>query len=143
MIKYNLLCKKCEFSFDSWFASSKEYDKLTMKKLINCHNCGSLRVEKNLMAPKLISKNFGHKNEKKDLIKYQKIKKTINEYQKFIKNNFDYVGRNFAYEARSIHYNNKKKKKGIYGTASKQELKELKEEGIDAQMVPWFENEKN
>ena len=95
------------------------------------------------MAPKLISKNFSHKNEKKDLIKFQKIKKTINEYQKFIKKNFDYVGKNFAYEARSIHYNNKKKHKGIYGTASKQDLKELKEEGIDAQMVPWFENENN
>ena len=111
--------------------------------LINCHSCGSLKVEKNLMAPKLISESFKHKNEKKDLIKYQKIKKTINEYQKFIKKNFDYVGENFAYEARSIHYNNKKKIKGIYGTASKQDLKELKEEGIDAQMVPWFEKENN
>ena len=98
------------------------------------------KVEKNLMAPKLISKDLSHKNEKKDLIKYQKIKKTINEYQKFIKNNFDYVGENFAYEARSTHYNNKKKHKGIYGTASKQDLKELKEEGIDAQVVPWFDN---
>ena len=143
MIKYNLLCKECDFTFDSWFASSKEYDKLKKKKLINCHNCGSIKVEKNLMAPKLISKNFGHKIEKKNLIKYQKIKKTINKYQKFIKNNFEFVGENFAYEARSIHYNNKKKYKGIYGTASKQDLKELKEEGIDAQMVPWFENENN
>ena len=52
------------------------------------------------MAPKLISKNFNNKNDKKNLIKYQKIKKTIKEYQKFIKNNFDYVGENFAYEAR-------------------------------------------
>ena len=117
MIKYNLLCKKCELTFDSWFASSKEYDKLKKKKLINCHNCGSLKVEKNLMAPKLISKNFNYKNEKIDHIKYQKVRKIINEYQKFIKNNFDYVGKNFAYEARAIHYNNKKKNKGIYGTA--------------------------
>ncbi len=143
MIKYNLLCKECELTFDSWFASSKEYDKLKNKKLINCHSCRSLKVEKNLMAPKLISKNFSHKNEKKNLIKYQKIKKTINEYQKFIKNNFDYVGENFTYEARSIHYNNKKKRKGIYGTASKQDLKELKEEGIDTQVVPWLESENN
>tara|TARA_B100001027_G_scaffold154935_1_gene108957 strand:+ start:609 stop:1040 length:432 start_codon:yes stop_codon:yes gene_type:complete len=143
MIKYNLLCKKCELTFDSWFATSKEYDKLKNKKLINCHSCGSIKVEKNLMAPKLISKNFSLKNEKKDLVKSQKIKKTINAYQKFIKNNFDYVGENFAYEARSIHYNNKKKHKGIYGIASKRDLKELKEEGIDAQMVPWFESENN
>ena len=143
MIKYNLLCKECDLIFDSWFASSKEYDKLKKKNLINCHSCGSIKVEKNLMAPKLISKNFSHKNEKKDLIKYQKIKKTIIEYQKFIKKNFDYVGENFAYEARSIHYNNKKKYKGIYGTASKQDLKELKEEGINTHMVPWFESENN
>ena len=143
MIKYSLLCKKCGLTFDSWFASSKEYDKLKMKKLINCHDCGSLKVEKNLMAPKLMSKNFNHKNEKKDLIKYQKIRRRINEYQKFIKNNFDYVGKNFAYEARSIHYNNKKINKGIYGIASKQDLKELKEEGIDAQMVPWIKYDNN
>ena len=143
MIKYNLLCKECDLIFDSWFASSKEYDKLKKKNLINCHSCGSIKVEKNLMAPTLISKNFSHKNEKKDLIKYQKIKKTINKYQKFIKNNFEFVGENFAYEARSIHYNNKKKYKGIYGTASKQDLKELKEEGINTHMVPWFESENN
>ena len=141
MIKYNLLCKKCDLAFDSWFASSKEYDKLKKKQLLNCLGCGSLKVEKNLMAPKLISKNSSHINEKKDFTRYQKIKKTIREYQKFIKNNFNYVGENFAYEARSIHYNNKKKNKGIYGTASKQDIKELKEEGIDAQMVPWFESE--
>ena len=143
MIKYNLLCKKCDLAFDSWFASSKEYDKLKKKQLLNCLRCGSLKVEKNLMAPKLISKNSSHKNEKKDFTRYQKIKKTIREYQKFIKNNFDYVGENFAYEARSLHYNNKKKNNGIYGTASKQDLKELKEEGIDAQMIPWFESENN
>ena len=141
MIKYNLLCKKCDLAFDSWFASSKEYDKLKKKKLLNCLGCGSLKVEKNLMAPKFITKNLSHNNEKKDLIRYKKIKKTIREYQKFIKNNFNYVGENFAYEARSIHYNNKKKNKGIYGTASKQDLKELKEEGIDAQIIPWFESE--
>jgi len=89
------------------------------------------------MAPSLINKNY------KDKKKYDKIKKTISEYQKFIKNNFEYVGNNFAYEARSIHYDNKKKQKGIYGTASKRELKELKEEGIDAQMIPWVEDKSN
>ena len=127
-------------SYDSWFASSKEFDKLKKKKLINCHRCGSIKVEKNLMAPKLINKSF---NDKKDLLKFQRIKKKINEYQKFIKNNFDYVGENFAYEARSIHYNEKKSNKGIYGIASKKDLKELKDEGIDAQLIPWVENENN
>ena len=143
MIRYNLQCKKCNLTFDSWFASSKEYDKLKKKRLINCHSCGSLRVEKNLMAPKLINKSVSFKDEKKNIRKYQQIKKTINKYQKFIKNNFDYVGENFAYEARSIHYNNKKRDKGIYGTASKKDIKELKEEGIDAHLIPWVENKNN
>ncbi len=142
MIKYNLLCKKCDLNFDSWFASSKEYEKLKRKRLLNCHRCGSLRVEKNLMAPKLINKSLGQKNEK-DLQKFKKMKKTIFEYQKFIKNNFNYVGENFAYEARSIHYNNKKKKKSIYGTASKKDIQELREEGIDTQMIPWIEENNN
>ncbi len=143
MIKYNLLCNKCDLIFDSWFASSKEYDKLKKKKLINCHSCGSLKVEKNLMAPKFVNKISSKKNEKMSLQKYQKIKETIYEYQKFIKSNFNYVGENFAYEARSIHYDNKKIDKGIYGTASKKDLKELKEEGIDARMIPWVKNENN
>ena len=142
MIKYNLTCKKCNLTFDSWFAASKEYDKLKRKKLLNCHNCSSPKVEKNLMAPKLINKSLGLKSEK-ELQKHKKIKKTISEYQNFIKNNFNYVGENFAYEARSIHYNNKKKHKGIYGTASKEDLQELREEGIDAQTVPWFKENSN
>tara|TARA_B100000212_G_C27223054_1_gene468164 strand:- start:282 stop:584 length:303 start_codon:yes stop_codon:yes gene_type:complete len=100
-------------------------------------------VEKNLMAPKLINKSVSLKDEKKNIRKYQQIKKTINKYQKFIKNNFDYVGENFAYEARSIHYNNKKRDKGIYGTASKKDIKELKEEGIDTHLIPWVENKNN
>ena len=142
MIKYNLICRECDLTFDSWFAASKEYEKLKKKKLLNCHNCGSLKVEKSLMAPKLIRKNSNDKNEK-ELQKFKKIKKTMTEYQKFIKNNFEYVGENFAYEARSIHYKEKIKKKNIYGTASKKDLKELKDEGIDAQLIPWVDENNN
>ncbi len=142
MIKYSLVCKSCDLIFESWFASSKEYEKLKKKNLLNCHNCDSLEVEKNLMAPNLISKSSGVVNYQ-DKKKYNKIKKTISEYQKFIKNNFEYVGNNFAYEARSIHYNSKKQQKNIYGSASQQELKELKEEGIETQMIPWVEDKNN
>ncbi len=141
MIKYNLICKNCDKSFDSWFASSKEYEKLKKLKHINCYSCNSLQVEKSLMSPSVLnSKN--DKIEKLDNKKYANIKKTIREYQEFIKNNFEYVGENFAYEARSIHYKNKKKSKGIYGNASLEELNELKEEGIESELVPWI-NEKD
>ena len=142
MIKYKLFCKECDFKFDSWFASSNEYERLKKKKLLNCHNCNSFNVEKTIMAPQLI--NSKSKLDKKiDLEKYNKVKKTIIGYQKFIKENFKYVGDNFAYEARSIHYDRKKKSKGIYGSATKQDLKELKEEGIDAQLIPWIDENEN
>jgi len=143
MIKYKLICKDCEMTFDSWFASSKEYDKLKKKKFLNCHNCSSLNVEKSLMSPTLINTKNKNQSSVNDLEKISKIKKTMKEYQNFIKKNFKYVGANFAYEARSIHYNSKKKNTGIYGTASKEELKELSEEGIDAQMIPWIEDKNN
>ena len=142
MIKYKLICKDCDLKFDSWIASSNEYERVKKKKLLNCHKCNSVKVEKSIMAPQLISQNFKN-DEKINLEKYNKVKKTIKDYQKFIKDNFNYVGDNFAYEARSIHYNGKKKSKGIYGSASKEDLKELKEEGIDAQMIPWIDEKEN
>ena len=142
MIKYKLFCKNCDLKFDSWFASSNEYERLKKKKLLNCHKCNSLKVEKTIMAPQLINSKF-KTDQKINLEKYNKVKKTIKGYQKFIRDNFKYVGDNFAYEARSIHYNNKKKSKGIYGSASKEDLKELKEEGIDAQMIPWIDEKEN
>ena len=142
MIKYKLNCKNCEFSFDSWFASSKEYEKLKKKKLLNCHFCNSRKVEKSLMAPKLINKPIS-KNSDNQNLRLKKISNKIKEYQKFIKNNFEFVGKNFAYEARSIHYNNKKNNKGIYGTATKEEIKELKEEGVKTEIIPWFEDKSN
>ena len=142
MIKYNLLCADCEITFDSWFASSKEYEKLKKKKLLVCHNCNSQKVEKSLMAPQLINSKKKQK-ETLDIAKYKDVKKTIKDYQKFIKENFKYVGENFAFEARSVHYDKKKNTKGIYGNASKKDLKELKEEGIEAQMIPWIEDKDN
>jgi len=142
MIKYKLTCKDCNLSFDSWFASSKEYEKLKKRNLLSCHKCNSKKIEKSLMAPQLISTFNDAKFVKKDF-KLNEISKKIKEYQKFIKTNFKYVGENFAYEARSIHYGEKSKNKGIYGTASKKEIVELKEEGINTEIIPWVEDKKN
>jgi len=75
--------------------------------------------------------------------KYKKTRKVILKYQQFIKKNFEYVGENFAYEARSLHYKNKKVSKGIYGTTTKEDLKELKEEGINTAIIPWVKDNTN
>ena len=140
MIKYSLNCKSCNLTFESWFANSKEFDKLKKKKLINCHNCNSLDIDKSLMSPSINKKNS--ERNQNEIRKYKDIKKTLIKYQKFIKNNFENVGENFAYEARSIHYNNKKNDKGIYGTASKKDLRELSEKELK-QNDPWLEEENN
>ena len=143
MIKYNLICKDCETTFDSWFSSSKEYEKLKKKKFLNCHFCNSLNVGKGLMSPSVsISKN-NLRDIHSSSEKYREVKKIIYKYQEFIKKNFEYVGENFAYEARSLHYKDKKKAKGIYGTATKEDLNELKEEGIKAEILPWIKNTTN
>ena len=72
MIKYKLICNDCEITFDSWFASSKEFEKLKRKKLLNCHNCNSPKIDKSLMAPTLMNKNQKNNSE---FAKYQNIKK--------------------------------------------------------------------
>tara|TARA_B100001996_G_scaffold323667_1_gene268925 strand:+ start:35 stop:463 length:429 start_codon:yes stop_codon:yes gene_type:complete len=142
MIKYKLNCKICNKTFDSWFASSKEYEKLKNSKNLNCCFCDSTKVEKTLMAPSVVNIKEKKLLNLKDQ-KLKNVKNKINKYQKFIKKNFNYVGDHFAHEARSLHYDNKKKEKGIYGNASAEEITELKEEGIETETIPWFEDRDN
>ncbi len=141
MIKYQLNCKKCKINFDSWFASSNEYERLKLKKLLSCIECGSLKVEKSLMAPNLLARN--NKIDIQENKKIIEIKKKLKEYKKFVEKNLDYVGDNFAYEVRSIYYGGKKRKKGIYGKASKDDIKDLSEEGIETQVLPLLEDKEN
>ena len=140
MIKYLLNCKNCSLEFESWFASSKEFDKLKKLKLLNCQQCNSQKFEKSLMKPNLVNSNLKQDNAYKN---NQNVKKKLREYQKFVKENFEYVGENFAYEARSIHYSRKKNNKNIFGKASIEEVKELKEEGIETSTIPWIEDKEN
>ena len=144
MIKYELICKECKKSFDSWFSSSKEFERFKKMKLLNCNFCDSLKVEKSLMAPNVLN-NFKNNSESKndEGEKLRKFKKEIRKYQNFIKNNLEYVGEKFSFEVRSIHYNSKKKTKGIYGKATREQLKELHDEGIETQSIPWIEDKDN
>ena len=140
MIKYRLECKSCKKSFVSWFASSEDFDKIKKLRLLKCKYCENQNIIKSLMAPSLnnVKKIINDENHKDN----KKFKNQLFDLQKFIKKNFDYVGSNFVYEARSLHYSKKNKKKGVYGIAKKQDIKELKEEGIDTQTIPWInENE--
>ena len=142
MIKYRLICKDCEIIFDSWFSSSEEYERLKKKNFLNCHICNSLNIEKTLMSPSVFMTKSDSKINNQTQ-KYKEAKKVALRYQEFIKSNFEYVGKNFAYEARSVHYKDKKTSKGIYGTATKKDIKELKEEGIEAKTILWIKESTN
>ena len=141
MIKYRLECEHCKSKFDSWFSSSKEFDKLKKLKLINCNKCNSLKIDKSIMSPSVSSNK--KINYERNNIKLKHIKSKIKEFQIYIKNNFENVGENFTYEARSIHYGEKKSKKGIYGSATSKQIKELKEEGIETALIPWVNEKEN
>ena len=135
MIKYNLACE-CENSFESWFASSSEFDSLLKKKMIKCIYCESSSVKKTLMAPRLTRKS----NQILKKTKLEKnIKKQLRNFKKYIEKNCENVGEKFSQEARSIHYD-KKTSKGIYGKATPEETSELIEEGIDVCTVPWLDD---
>ena len=135
MIKYKLKCEECSYTFDSWFSSSKKYDKVKKLNLIHCSNCNSKKIIKTIMSP-----NINNSRSKKLLSKKANsgLLKKIFEYQSFIRKNFEYVGDKFAYEARSIHYDKKRKNKAIYGKASPKDIKELKSEGIETHTFPWL-----
>ena len=141
MIKYTLNCNNGH-QFESWFSNSASFEKLQKNKHLECTVCHSKEVEKSLMAPRLLNRSSKKMSENK-ISRLKKINKKIKDYQEFIRNNFEYVGENFAYEARSIHYNNKKKDKGIFGVASNDEIKELREEGIDTEVIPWIKDKNN
>jgi hypothetical protein len=94
------------------------------------------------MAP-MVSNTKKRKDENQVINEILKSEKNnLLQIRKYIEKNFEYVGENFAFEARSIHYD-KKKSKGIYGTASDSEMRELQEEGIETEIIPWIKDKNN
>ena len=138
MIKYILKCNK-NHEFESWFSNSKEFEKLKIKKLIECIYCTSKKVEKSIMSPR-ISKSQNNRKERIDKKEIIKVKKDLLKIRKFIEKNFEYVGDKLAEKVKDIHYNNKKNY-NIYGTTTSKERDELQEEGIQLSDIPWLDKE--
>jgi hypothetical protein len=55
MIRYTLRCDRSH-SFESWFQSSSAYDSQVRRKLVSCPACGSVKVEKAIMAPQIVGR---------------------------------------------------------------------------------------
>lgn len=140
MIKYNLKCNK-EHVFEAWFKNSAAYDEQVDKGIVSCSICGSSSVTKAPMAPSIPTKG----NQKKETAvagtaqneELAKAMSALRELRQKVEENCDYVGANFAEEARKIHYG-ETEERGIYGEATPEEKAELAEEGVEVATVPWL-----
>jgi len=150
MIRYDLICDKGH-DFDGWFSDSAAYDEQAKRGLVTCVHCGSVKIEKRLMAPGIPVKG----NRKKEGPtrpaaaataaqpvlagafdpRQEKLLQMMREMRKAVEENAEYVGNRFAEEARKIHYE-ESDKRGIYGETTAQDAKELIEEGIEIHPLP-------
>ncbi|MCZ4282159.1 DUF1178 family protein [Kiloniella laminariae] len=133
MILFDLKCEN-NHVFEAWFKDSAAFRSQSDLGVISCPNCASTAVSKALMAPNVsLAKSEKKTKSYDDLAKVQKF---LAQAQKVVEDNFDYVGKDFAKEARKIHYG-ESDKTNIYGEASEVDAKELKEEGVAFAQIPW------
>ena len=139
MIHYDLICDKGH-AFDGWFRNSAAYDEQAGKGLVTCTQCGSAKVEKQLMAPGIPVKS-NRKSEVNTMVaapadpRLAELMKMMREMRRHVEENAEYVGDRFAEEARKIHYE-ETEQRGIYGQTTPDEAKELIEEGIAVHPLP-------
>ncbi len=143
MIVFNLQCRK-NHVFEAWFRDSSAYDEQAEAGELACPTCGSRKIEKALMAPRLgPSGKSGHPVDEepgqKAVMETQQAGEAMNalrELREKIERNCDYVGPSFAEEARKIHYG-ETDPRSIYGETSSEDAEALKEEGVSFGRVPW------
>ncbi|MGN6471266.1 MAG: DUF1178 family protein [Rhizobiaceae bacterium] len=141
MIRFSLTCQN-DHSFDGWFRDSEDFGKQKKRGLIACPDCGSVKVDKALMAPAV---STGRKRETMALAMSAAQKKAMAELKALsekLRENADYVGDKFAEEARKIHFG-ETDPRGIYGEATPEEAKSLAEDGVEFMPIPVFPDDRN
>ena len=156
MIRYTLRCEK-DHAFESWFQSSSAYDSQVKRKLVTCPACGSAKVDKAIMAPRIVSKKGRDRaaqaapastearaSESTSLMMAQEreLRAKIKELRDHITKNADNVGEKFPNEARKMHYGDIEHRP-IYGEASPEEAKSLIDEGVEVSPLPVLPDDRN
>jgi hypothetical protein len=154
MIRYALVCEKGH-DFDSWFQDSAAYDKQAKRGQVACPHCGSAKVDKAIMAPRLAgAKKRGPPAEPPAATAPEKtpvamispqekeLRSKLKELRDHLTKNADHVGAKFPEEARKMHYG-ETEHRSIYGEASPQEANDLAEEGIEFHPLPILPDERN
>ena len=138
MISFNLVCDK-DHEFEGWFQNSASFDEQRKKKRVECPVCGSRKVQKALSAPNIAtSRTKAKASAEKTMAEAAARKEMVTMMRNHVRENCDYVGGDFAEEARKIHYG-ETEERGIYGESSPEEAKDLVEEGIGVTPIPWME----
>jgi hypothetical protein len=136
VIRFTLACER-DHEFEAWFRNNDDFEKQSKRGLIDCPVCGSSRIRKSLMAPAV---STSEKKEKVALAMSAEQRKLMAELKALaarLRENSDYVGPNFAEEARKIHFG-EAEPRGIYGEATLAEAKALAEDGVPFMPLPTF-----
>ncbi|QGX97511.1 DUF1178 family protein [Roseovarius faecimaris] len=135
MISFTLKCEDGH-RFDSWFQSSDAFDKLQSAGMVNCAVCGSAQVEKAIMAPRVSDSKSRSEPDTPLTRSEHPAEQTLAELRRKIEENSEYVGMNFAREARDIH-DGISPERAIYGEAKPEDAKKLIEDGVPVAPLPF------
>jgi hypothetical protein len=152
VIRYALTCDN-RHGFESWFKSSTAYDEQVARSLLVCPMCGSTKIEKAVMAPTVARREerrppartpAGEDKSPVALISERErdLRSKLKELRDQLVKNADYVGPQFAEEARKMHYG-EVEHRSIYGEASPDEAASLLDDGIEFHPLPYLPNERN
>jgi hypothetical protein len=141
MINYSLRCAQ-DHAYDSWFQSAAAYDRLAADGRVTCPVCGTARVEKSLMTPAVRPARAAAS--KRDAMPSPRperppgdIEAALSELRRRVEENSDYVGTDFAAEARRIH-DGDAPERSIYGEARPDEARKLIEDGVPVAPLPFI-----
>ncbi|MDU8910324.1 DUF1178 family protein [Aestuariicoccus sp. MJ-SS9] len=138
MIHYALKCAN-DHQFESWFQSAAAFDKLKSAGMVTCSVCGATDVEKAVMAPRV---NARPKDEASLTKPKSPSEQALAQLKRHVEENTDYVGGNFAQEARAIHSGDAPERP-IWGETRGDEAKKLIEEGVPVLPLPFTPTRKS
>ena len=134
MIRYALACDQGH-AFEGWFSNSADYDQQAAQGLLDCPLCGSKRVDKQIMAPKVAGTKAQPPAAEPASQPQEMVMEAIAQVRQYVEDNFDDVGDAFAKEARAIH-EGEAENRGIYGQATQAEVRDLAHDGIRVAPLP-------
>ena len=157
MIHYQLRCAQGH-SFESWFQNSSTYEAQEKRNLVSCPICGSSKVERDIMAPRIVGKKGRDAGVPAPataapgapataptpllMAQEQELRAKLKELRDHIVKTADNVGERFPSEARKMHYGDIEHRP-IYGEASPDEARALIEEGVDVTPLPVLPDDRN